>query len=253
MSLPNTSFHSDSNFESAVQDLEQEKKMVAALKRLSIGHMMQYDPDLPPGSMDDIDPFANNNNNSNTASNNNHYNGHTRDHTSNNNNTHNHSPNSKLNHHRGQSPYDEDLIPQNIHRSHSTRSRSKSHSTSPSTSPQHKQQQQQQPQPFPHEPQTPPYNKSPSPVKRRSFYDNSSVLTSESHDIFFDAEDEVYDSSSPLLWVPANSHPQVNPESFKSLIKTQVEEILERKLSRKSTISRKSTLSRSSSTSTKRH
>lgn len=43
---------------------------------------------------------------------------------------------------------------------------------------------------------------------------------------FFDAEDEVYDSSSPLLWVPANSHPQVNPESFKSLIKTQVEEIL---------------------------
>lgn len=251
MSLPNTSFHSDSNFESAVQDLEQEKKMVAALKRLSIGHMMQYDPDLPPGSMDDIDPFANNNNNSNTASNNNHYNGHTRDHTSNNNNTHNHSPNSKLNHHRGQSPYDEDLIPQNIHRSHSTRSRSKSHSTSPSTSPQHKPQQQQQPQPFPHEPQTPPYNKSPSPVKRRSFYDNSSVLTSESHDIFFDAEDEVYDSSSPLLWVPANSHPQVNPESFKSLIKTQVEEILERKLSRKSTISRKSTLSRSSSTSTK--
>ena len=148
MSLPNTSFHSDSNFESAVQDLEQEKKMVAALKRLSIGHMMQYDPDLPPGSMDDIDPFANNNNNSNTASNNNHYNGHTKDHTSNNNNTHNHSPNSKLNHHRGQSPYDEDLIPQNIHRSHSTRSRSKSHSTSPSTSPQHKPQQQQQPQPF---------------------------------------------------------------------------------------------------------
>ena len=70
--------------------------------------------------MDDIDPFANNNNNSNTASNNNHYNGHTKDHTSNNNNTHNHSPNSKLNHHRGQSPYDEDLIPQNIHRSHST-------------------------------------------------------------------------------------------------------------------------------------
>ena len=57
MSLPNTSFHSDSNFESAVQDLEQEKKMVAALKRLSIGHMMQYDPDLPPGSMDDIDPL----------------------------------------------------------------------------------------------------------------------------------------------------------------------------------------------------
>lgn len=249
MSLPNTSFHSDSNFESAVQDLEQEKKMVAALKRLSIGHMMQYDPDLPPGSMDDIDPFANNNNTTTTSSNNNHHNPHTRDHT--NNNTHNHSPNSKLNNHRGQSPYDEDLIPQNIHRSHSTRSRSKSHSTSPSTSPQHKHQQQQQQQSFPHEPQTPPYNKSPSPVKRRSFYDNSSVLTSESHDIFFDAEDEVYDSSSPLLWVPANSHPQVNPESFKSLIKTQVEEILERKLSRKSTISRRSTLSRSSSTSTK--
>ena len=58
MYLPNSSFQNDPNYESAVQDIEQEKKMVAALKRLSIGNLMQYDPDLPPGSMVDIDPFA---------------------------------------------------------------------------------------------------------------------------------------------------------------------------------------------------
>lgn len=32
---------------SAAKEIEQEKQMVAALKRLSIGHLMQYDPDLP--------------------------------------------------------------------------------------------------------------------------------------------------------------------------------------------------------------
>lgn len=228
MSLPNSSFHNDPNYESAVQDLEQEKKMVAALKRLSIGHMMQYDPDLPPGTMDSIDPFSTTTTTTNKNTNN----------TTN-------SPNSS-NIKRNSGLFDEDLVPQNIHRKPSTRSRS------PPTSPQRKHHDQQQQQlHFPHEPQTPPYNKSPSPVKRRSFYDNASVGTQESHDVFFDAEDEVFDGSSNLLWVPANAHPQVNPESFKSLIKTQVEEILERKLSRRSSLSRKSTLSRSSSTSTK--
>lgn len=38
----------NSNYESAALEIQQEKKMVAALKRLSIGHMMNYDPDLPP-------------------------------------------------------------------------------------------------------------------------------------------------------------------------------------------------------------
>lgn len=39
---------SSGHYESAAKDLEQEKKMVAALKRLSIGNRMTYDPDLPP-------------------------------------------------------------------------------------------------------------------------------------------------------------------------------------------------------------
>lgn len=34
-------------YASAAKEIEQEKQMVAALKRLSIGHLMQYDPDLP--------------------------------------------------------------------------------------------------------------------------------------------------------------------------------------------------------------
>ena len=43
---------SSSHYESAAKDLEQEKKMVAALKRLSIGNRMNYDPDLPPEESD---------------------------------------------------------------------------------------------------------------------------------------------------------------------------------------------------------
>lgn len=39
---------SSSHYESAAKGLEQEKRMVAALKRLSIGNRMNYDPDLPP-------------------------------------------------------------------------------------------------------------------------------------------------------------------------------------------------------------
>ncbi|CAK7896192.1 hypothetical protein CAAN1_03S02454 [[Candida] anglica] len=40
------------SYENAARDIEQEKKMVAALKRLSIGNMMNYDPDLPPEELD---------------------------------------------------------------------------------------------------------------------------------------------------------------------------------------------------------
>jgi hypothetical protein len=40
------------SYESAAKDIEQEKKMVAALKRLSISNMMSYDPDLPIEDME---------------------------------------------------------------------------------------------------------------------------------------------------------------------------------------------------------
>ncbi|KAK7683903.1 hypothetical protein QCA50_012874 [Cerrena zonata] len=68
-----------------------------------------------------------------------------------------------------------------------------------------------------------------------------------SNDEFFDAEgnDEPLDTNS-LLWVPANLHPEVDPENFKNHIKTQVEEIMERKLSRQNSVLKRSSLSSSS-------
>ncbi|KAG7666297.1 ZDS1 [[Candida] subhashii] len=153
-----------SNYESAVQDIEQEKKMVAALKRLSLGHTMQYDPDLLPGSMDAIDPFGSNN-----------------------------------------GFYDEDLIPQ--------------HNMSN-------------------------MKKVSSPTKLSHQTEEDTNLKDEVQ-VDDDSTEAILDSSQ--IWVPANMHPQVNPESFKSLIKSQVEEILERRLSKSSNISKKSSLSRQSS------
>lgn len=217
--------------------------MVAALKRLSIGNLMQYDPDLPPGSMVDIDPFA---------------------------------ASSHLQAGSGEF-YDEDLVPQHTRHAHThnsssnlstssstPRSPSKSPSKSPSssTSPQREDayekttspiksasaspiRNQKSPSSHLHAPSS--FNgKSPSPRKRYSLsMDNDSILTTD--DEFFDAaEDQIYDASN-TIWVPAEMHPQVNPDSFKTLIKHQVEEIMDRNLKRRSTISRRSTLSRQSS------
>ncbi|KAG5420089.1 ZDS1 [Candida metapsilosis] len=231
MFSPDSSYQNDSNYESAVQDIEQEKKMVAALKRLSIGNLMQYDPDLPPGSMDEIDPFA---------------------------------ASSHLQE-GGAEFYDEDLIPQNTRhvRPHSSSlssgtgspskspSKSSSSSTSPKrddgwgrNSPVRSRSSTTSPirNPNLHAPSSF-NNKSPSPVKRHSLYmDNDSILTAEEE--FFDAaEDQVYDAAN-TMWLPAELHPQVNPDSFKTLIKHQVEDIMDRNLKRRSTISRRSTLSR---------
>ncbi|KAI5958598.1 ZDS1 [Candida theae] len=227
MYSPDSSFQNDPNYESAVQDIEQEKKMVAALKRLSIGNLMQYDPDLPPGSMDDVDPFA------------------TSSHL---------QPG-------GTELYDEELIPQhtrNAHpRSSSLSSTSGSPTKSPSKSPTSSTSSKRDDlgkSPVKSHSSSPGRNhnlhapssftgKSPSPVKRRSLYmDNDSILTTDEE--FFDAsEDQVYDASN-TVWLPAELHPQVNPESFKTLIKHQVEDIKDRNLKRRSTISRRSTLSR---------
>ncbi|KAI5964925.1 ZDS1 [Candida margitis] len=231
MYSPNSSFQNDPNYESAVQDIEQEKKMVAALKRLSIGNLMQYDPDLPPGSMDDVDPFAT----------------------------------STYLQAGGGEFYDEDLIPQQSRHVHpssastsATASKSPSKSPSSSTSPQ-RQENLKEMSPVksntsspirspPSHLHAPPLSKSksPSPTKRHSLaMDNDSILTTD--DEFFDAaEDQVYDASN-TIWVPAEMHPQVNPDSFKTLIKHQVEEIIDRNIKRRSTISRRSTLSRQSS------
>ncbi|WLF80614.1 zillion different screens protein [Lodderomyces elongisporus] len=200
----------NSHYESAVQDLEKEKQMVTALKRMSIGHLMHYDPDLPPGTIDEFNPFSGNS----------------------------HSSPSAQNH-----LYDEDLIPQNTQSPYqstplsSQGGASKSHARS---SPDNK-----------NETSTSNRLQTSSPPKRNSIYDNTSILTSESRDEYFDAEeDHVYEASGNSVWVPANMHPQINPDSYNTLVKNQVEEILDKKLSRqKSQLSRKSTLSRSSSVS----
>jgi len=134
-------------YESAVQDIEQEKKVVAALKRLSIGQMMNYDPD---SGMDDIEMQL-------------------------------------------KQQYDE-----------------------------------------------------PAPAAFSSPKEEQPLESPEEE--FFDAEDSdrIFDTSNPLLWVPADLHPEVDPEQFKLHIKTKVDEINQKLTNSKlSTPSRKSSLRKS--------
>jgi hypothetical protein len=134
-------------YESAVQDIEQEKKVVTALKRLSMGHMMNYDPD---SGMDDIEMQL-------------------------------------------KQQYDE-----------------------------------------------------PAPVAFSSSKEEQPLGSPEEE--FFDAEDtdRIFDTSNPLLWVPADLHPEVDPEQFKLHIKTKVDEINQKLTnSQLSTPSRKSSLRKS--------
>lgn len=165
MSSRNSLYNTNNSYESAVQDLEQEKKMVAALKRLSIGNMMSYDPDLPS---EDIDQYQ----------------------------------------FKEESPGSGS--PRNRHRSNLSRSSSLKNS-----------------------------------------YDNQSIITTDLTDEFFDAEDndQIYDSSNSLLWVPANLHPEVDPDKFKMHIKNTVEEIMERKSNKRSSLSRSSSISDNTITS----
>lgn len=65
--------------------------------------------------------------------------------------------------------------------------------------------------------------------------DNESNTTGESLD-------------ADLLWLPANVHPEVNPQQFKSHVKNTIDELLERKLSRSKSANRSKRLSLSLST-----
>ncbi|KAK6462680.1 hypothetical protein DFJ63DRAFT_169425 [Scheffersomyces coipomensis] len=211
-------------YESAVQDIEQEKKIVAALKRLSIGNLMNYDPDLPNlDTIDDINIDSINNNNNNSS-----------------------SP-SPIHSSSSTSPSPPPPPPPP---SHST---SKSDSNSP-----YNQRLQKSPTSSP----SPSHSQSRSPIssqqpvdirrnkslsrqasikRQASINDTASI---ESNDEYYDASPDSSSSEiNQLLWVPANLHPQINPESFKTHIKSQVDEIME---SRRQSISRKSSLSSSS-------
>lgn len=215
-----------SNYEFAVMEIEQEKQMVAALKRLSIGHMMTYDPDLP---MDDLEYQ-----------------------------------------YQFQQLQQQQLPTEDYSNRRFSTGSFGSGSSSPTRSPKSK------------SASTSPVNESTTLVKTPSIKNNSPSRTHslskhpsisrkasitrhnsisrknslkatlhtrnssrnslESNDEFFDAQmDEPLDTNS-LLWVPANLHPEVDPEQFKKHIKHQVEEILERKVSKSNNRSKRSSL-----------
>lgn len=148
LKLPSPLRRSPESYETAAKEIEQEKQMVAALKRLSMGQLMARDPDMPsdddymfergPGTDDTalLDPFL---------------------------------PDSKL----------------------------------------------------------------PLPLPR------SDTNTPPEGD---ENKDDL--DANTLFWVPANVHPEVNPQQFKKHVKSTIDELLERKLSRsKSNRSKRSSLS----------
>ncbi|CAH6722840.1 hypothetical protein CLIB1444_11S02344 [[Candida] jaroonii] len=174
------------SYESAAKEIEQEKKMVAALKRLSIGNMMNYDPDLP--NNDEIEfqfQFSDNNKLDDRIR---------RDK----------SPS------RSPSP---SISPSKISPVKSTKSSNSSHSPSPSR------------------------------LSRSNSLKDSSFNISTTIDDSLD-DSETLDTEE-LLWVPANLHPEVDPENYKNHVHTTVEELMERQISRKNSLKRGSSLSKS--------
>lgn len=165
--------NSPGSYELAAKEIEQEKQMVAALKRLLIGHLMSPDPDLPPqdplflffldpDSYDDSRLLSDGSPLSRTPS--------------------GASLTSALLHFRRLLP-DSD---QNATRLPSL--------------------------PL-HSPQKAPFLAHSSPEKDPLPNDE-------------------------LLWVPANLHPEVNPQQFKHHVRTTIDDLLERKLSRSQSASR---------------
>jgi hypothetical protein len=181
---------STQNYENAAKDIEQEKKMVAALKRLSIGNLMNYDPDLPPDEcefqyqLDELESAA--------------------------------------------------LPPREgstLARAPSVRrlpTRGDDASVSPARSP------------------------------LRGCGDEAPLLQSHGHvtppgdalghllDEIDGVEDASFDSN-PLLWVPANLHPELEPELFKLHLRNTVEGLIEKNLQRSKSRLKRSSLSLSSS------
>lgn len=183
------SSQSERNYASAVQGIVLEKKMVAALKRLSIASLLPFDPDLPytdtnvslPSSSDDQ-----------------------------------YSPNS-----------------QNFTAIHPVSPTRNSPLNIPSS--------------ISHSPKTPPRAPLASPTDQNNTFvaaDASDVPLTQladdnKGDIFFDAPDPdlVIESSNSALWVPADFHPEIDPEMFKAHVKLTVDEIMLRNLRRRSMLS----------------
>lgn len=167
--------NSPESYESAVLEIEQEKQMVKALKRLSMGNMIDHDPDFP---MEDPELFLMNEkerNDDSTAS------------------------LDTLSLSRSASP--------DSTNSHSPPFEGKESSLSPSKA-------------------------SPSPTSHYVTPEES--LDSETLSVNHDH----------VLWVPANMHPEVNPQQFKHHVKVTIDDLLERKISRsKSSRSKRSSLS----------
>lgn len=171
---PSPHRNSPDSYESAAKEIEQEKQMVAALKRLSMGHLMDIDPDLPPADPEfhlylDRDVADDSTFSGDSLS-------------------------------LSKSP-----LPQTSESNVLlTRKKSDGNRSSPSVS---------NLEPDLDEPASPDQNIDPD-----------------------------------LLWVPANVHPEVNPQLFKHHVKNTIDELLERKLSRSKSASRskRSSLSLSS-------
>lgn len=179
--------NSPESYQSAVKDIEQEKQVVAALKRLSIGHLMNHDPDLPVSD-----------------------------------------PEFRLIHdqdHHDDSTFSGDSL-------------SLSKTPSPQTSDSSK--------------LVLLLNKESHEIYRND-PSNTSNRRSRLYDLGFEnAQYEPYSGEEPLgadlLWVPANLHPEVNPQQFKSHVKNTIDELLERKLSRSNSANRSKRSSLSLST-----
>lgn len=174
-SLSNDVKANTDNYKSAAKEIEQEKKMVTALKRLSIGNMMNFDPDLPPDDLE-YQYFQSED---------------------------------ELNSITGNSEEPENALSVNR-----------------------------------------------SPSKRMSFISIGSDTEETANSILSESQDRSdnddnensYDEdrlidTETLIWLPANLHPEVNPEEFRLHFRSKVKELVERKQSRANRLSRHSSLS----------
>lgn len=162
-----------------MKGLEQEKQVVAALKRLSIGHLMNHDPDLPVLGAD-LHLFDPEHHDDSTLS------------------------GDSLSLSKTPSPQTSD-------------SNVLAHVSAKDSS-------------------VVPDSYSGNTHRRSASIDQEFVDAQSDHPEMLDAE---------LLWLPANLHPEVNPQQFKSHVKSTIDELLERKLSRSKSVknSKRSSLS----------
>lgn len=163
---PSPRRNSPDSYQLAVKGLEQEKQMVAALKRLSIGHLMNHDPDLPVLDAD-LHLFDPEHHDDSTLS------------------------GDSLSFSKTPSPQTSD-------------SNILAHVSAKDSS-------------------DVPASNSANSHRRSASVDQEFVDAQSEHPEMLDAE---------LLWLPANLHPEVNPQQFKNHVKSTIDELLERKLSR---------------------